>query len=309
MNIKNKKVLVTGIDGFVGSHLSNALNRLGADVIGISKIRKGKGIYNIDIVNFKKLSYVFKKEKIEICFHLAGVSLVEEGQKNPYDTFKINILGALNILELTKIYNLDRVIVASTAHVYGDNIPPFKETYYPRPSRPYETSKATVDLISQSYADTFDLPVLIPRFVNIYGPGDVHQTRLIPKTIKSVLKGENPKIWGGEIVRDYLFVDDAIDGYIKLATVDLNKIGRNRIFNFGSGNKISVISIVEKTIKLSGKRLKIRKEKNQRELEIDQQYVSFEKADKLLGWRPKVGIGEGLKKTFKWAKEIDTEII
>ncbi len=303
MKLVDKNILITGIDGFVGDHLSKELKKRGANVFGVSKTKKGKDIYKKNIVNFEELNSLFEKLKIQICFHLAGISLVEEGQEKPYDTFKINVLGALNVLEITRIHSLERVIIASTAHVYGDNVPPFREAFFPRPTRPYETSKATVDLIAQSYADTFNIPVLIPRFVNIYGPGDIHSTRLIPKTIKSILKGEDPKIWGGKAVRDYLYIDDAVDGYIKLSTVNLNKIGRNKIFNFGSGNKISVERIVDKAIRISGKPLKAKRIKDQRELEISQQYVSFEKAEKLLGWKPQVGIDEGLTKTLEWARK------
>lgn len=300
MGVKNKNVLITGIDGFVGSQLAYELKRRGAVVFGISKKTRGKGIHKVDIVDFDKLNFLFKKLNIQICFHLAGISLVEEGQIEPYETFKVNILGALNILEITRALKLERVIIASTAHVYGDNTPPFKETFFPRPSRPYETSKASVDMISQSYADTFGLPVLIPRFVNIYGPGDTHNTRLIPKTIRAILSDKDPKIWGGDAVRDYLYIDDAIEAYIKLSEVNIKKIGKNRIFNFGSGNKISVKNVVDKALNISGRSLKLKKIKDQRKFEIDEQYVSFGKAKKLLGWEPKVTIDEGLKKTIDW---------
>lgn len=303
MTLSGKNVLITGIDGFVGSHLANELEKHGSRVFGVSKTVEGKNIYKIDIANFKELKLLFHKHKIQICFHLAGISLVEQGQKNPYETFSINILGAINILEITRIYNLERVIIASTAHVYGDNTPPFKENFFPRPSRPYETSKASADLIAQSYADTFNLPVLIPRFVNIYGPGDKNFTRIIPKTIKSVLNNQSPEMWGGDSLRDYLYIDDAIAAYIKLGQTDIEKIGKSRILNFGGGNKETVEQVIMNIIEISGKNLNIKKVDQGRAYEITSQYVSYAKAKKILGWSPKVKLEDGLKRTISWYKK------
>ena len=97
--------------------------------------------------------------------------LLRRGQDAPYDTFQTNFTGTLNVLELSRLFHIPRVIIASTAHVYGEGTPPFSEDDPPRPSRPYETSKTITDLLAQSYADSFDLGVVIGRFANIYGPG------------------------------------------------------------------------------------------------------------------------------------------
>ncbi len=300
---KNKHILVTGITGFVGSHLAAKLRLLGASVYGISRSTRDKSIIQGDITNYNLVDECVRNKKIDICFHLAGESLVEAGQKNPYNVFKVNMEGILNILESSKRNRLERIIIASTAHVYGKNKVPYFEGYTPRPSRPYETSKACTDLITQSYADTFKLPILIPRFVNIYGPGDLNFNRLIPKTIKSVLLDTSPRMWGGEGIRDYLYIDDAIDAYIKLALVDFKKVGNNKIFNFGGENKISVKALIEKIILLSGKKIKITKIKEQRSEEIKEQYVSFDKAMKFLGWSAKIDLDQGIGKTIDWYED------
>ena len=296
-----KRILITGITGFVGSALKKRLNLLGAIVYGVSRsVDNDKKNLRAHILDYSVVNNFIKDSKIQICFHLASESLVESGQKDPYQTFKINTEGTLNILESARMNGLEKIIVASTAHVYGNNKLPYLEKYTPKPSRPYETSKACTDLIAQSYADSFHLPVLIPRFVNIYGPGDLNFSRLVPKTIKAVLSNKSPSMWGGEAVRDYLFIDDAISAYITLAKTDMLLIGNNRIFNFGGNNRMSVEDLIRKIIKIAGKNLKIKKQNEERKGEIVSQYVSFKKATQLFGWEPKINLDEGLKRTVAW---------
>lgn len=302
-SLKDKRILVTGSTGFVGSHLVKKLADEGVNVFELSRSKSGKKILKGNITDFSGVESFIKDNKIQACIHLAAESLVELGQTNPYRTFKINIDGTLNVLEAARINCLERVIVASTVHVYGKNKLPYVEKYTPRPSRPYETSKTCTDLIAQSYADTFNLSVLIPRFVNIYGPGDLNFSRLIPKTIQSVLKGESPRMWGGEALRDYLFIEDALSAYMKLLSVPLYRIKKNRIFNFGSGNKASVEEVIQKIITISGKNLSITRIENERALEIEAQYVSSSKARRVLGWNPQTDLNVGLSKTIKWYTE------
>jgi CDP-glucose 4,6-dehydratase len=299
----DKPVLITGINGFVGSHLATALEKKGANVWGISRTKESKPVIKANIIDYSAIDAIIKEKKIAICFHLAAESLVESGQDDPYHTFKINILGTLNILESARKNNLERIIIASSSHVYGESPLPYKEEYAPKPSRPYETSKTSIDLIAQSYADTFNLPVLISRFSNIYGPGDLSFNRLIPKTIKSVLANENPQMWGGGAIRDYIYIEDVISGYIKLATIPSSSIEKNRIFNFGTGHRLSVREVIEKIIKASDKDLKIEKIEDARASEIKKQYVSSAKARRILGWRPKTSMEKGLEKTMRWYKE------
>lgn len=300
-SIKGKRVLITGITGFVGKALEKRLRILGAKVFGISRsVNNDDRNLNADILDYPQINKFIKNSGIEMCFHLASASLVEEGQTHPYQTFKVNTEGTLNVLESARNNHLKKVIIASTSHVYGKNKVPYLESYTPKPTRPYETSKTCMDIIAQSYAESFDLPVLIPRFVNIYGPGDLNSQRLIPKTIKSVLGNSEPKMWGRQTIRDYLFIDDAIDAYICLATLDMKHADGNRIFNFGSNKRISVKDIMEKIIKISGKKLKIKKIPQERQEEIESQYVSAKKARQLLGWEPKIDLDLGLKKTIVW---------
>lgn len=300
---KKKKVLITGISGFVGSQLAQKLGQLGADVYGIARSKSDRNVAQGDILDASFVENICKSFRGGICFHLAGKSLVEEGQRAPYDTYMTNIVGTLNVLENARKFAFERVIIASTSHVYGHNRLPYYEGYVPRPSRPYETSKACTDLIAQSYASSFNLPVFIGRFVNIYGPGDRNFERLIPRTIRTVLSHRSPLMWGGSAVRDYLYIDDAVDGYLKLATVDFSKVGDNRIFNFGGGNRISVKELITLIITLSGQKVSIKKINEERSEEIPAQYLAFSKAAKLLDWKAHVSLRSGLTKTLAWYKQ------
>ncbi len=290
----HKHVLVTGGGGFVGSHLTRTLDSLGATVMPIIR-KNGSG----DVTHQKLLESYFQK-KPGVVFHLAGEALVEKGQEAPYETFRTNVMGTLNVLELARVYHVPRIIIASTAHVYGQGQPPFHEDDPPRPSRPYETSKTATDLLAQSYADSFHVPVVIPRFANIYGPGDTNFTRLIPKTLQYILQNKPVPMWGGTAKREYLYIDDAIEAYLMLGALSDVKLERNRIFNFGAGKPIAVRDIIETIGKLMGERIEIVKVKEDREGEISDQYVSWEKASRVLGWKPRVSLEEGLRRTIAW---------
>lgn len=307
--MKTKRVLVTGGAGFVGRNLIKHLYKNGYTIYSFERNKKVqlnsayvKDIIIGDITNWKVTENCFKKLKIDLCFHLASHALVDSGTISPLETLKNNIEGTWNILESSRMHHVKRVIIASTAHVYGDNKRvPYKEYYTPRPSRIYETSKTCADIIAQSYIVSYNAPIFIGRFSNIYGPGDMNTSRIIPKTIGSILQRENPTIWGGTAVRDYLYIDDACNAYVKLAGATIGE-RKNHIFNFGSGTIINVKELVKKIIDLSGENLQIDVQKLGRKDEIQTQYVSSDKARRLLKWKAKVPLEDGLKKTLKWYK-------
>ena len=304
---QGRGVLVTGANGFVGSHLVNNLSLKKSKIITLSK-KGGKLLPGMiteigSVEDFKKINNIIKKHKVNIIFHLAAQPIVEVGQTNPTKTFEVNIRGTWNVLEAARENNIQKIIIASTVHVYGDNPRvPFKEEYFPQPSRPYETSKACADLLAQSFADTYNLPVEIPRFVNIYGPGDFNFSRLIPKVIKSILKGEQPEVWDVGSVRDFLYIDDAINAYLMLAEKQQINGKRLRVFNFGTGKPIKIYDLVLKIILLMDKSIKIKTEipPDERSNEIKKQYVSIAKVKRELDWHPLVSLDDGLSKTIEW---------
>lgn len=308
---QRRSILITGASGFVGLHLVRELAAKKSKIIALSKnktllLPKDVIEETGTVEDLDELDSIIKKYNIDIVFHLAAQPIVEVGQTSPIKTFEVNIKGTWNILEAARQNNVRKVIVASTAHVYGDNPNvPYKEEYFPQPSRPYETSKACADLLAQVYADTYGLPVEIPRFVNIYGPGDVNFNRLIPKVIQEILEDRNPQIWDVGSVRDFLFIDDAIRAYLMLAEKNLPKAKRGRVFNFGSGKPLRVVDLVNKIINISKKSSKIKMETTplDRSNEIQKQYVSVDKAKRELGWYPKTSLADGLVKTYQWYKD------
>lgn len=307
----NKSVLVTGAGGFVGSHLVNSLVTKNAKIITLSK-KPITGIKNIiseegSVESFGKMKKIIKKNNIDIIFHLAAQPIVEVGQTNPITTYEVNVRGTWNVLEAARQNGVQKIVIASTAHVYGDNPNvPLREECFPQPSRPYETSKACADLLAQSFADTYNLPVEIPRFVNIYGPKDFNFGRLIPKVIRSILKGESPLVWDVGSVRDFLYIDDVINAYLVLAEKSLPNNKRVRVINFGTGKPISIVKLVQKIIDIANKEsinLKLDMIPEHRSNEVKKQYVSVAKARRVLGWSPLISLDSGLAKTFRWYKK------
>lgn len=318
---KNKSVLVTGAKGFVGSNLIKRLLRENAVITTFTKhpiaspsiLLSEKLLPHIhaqEVGNIEDTLYlerIIKKNNIDIIYHLAAQSLVEVGKETPISTFDVNIKGTWSILESARQTHVSKIIIASTAHVYGDNRHlPYKEEYYPQPSRPYETSKACADLLAQCYADTYNLPVEIPRFVNIYGPGDFSEGRIIPKLITQILAHKNPHVWDEGIIRDFLYIDDAINAYLLLAEKNLSNTKRIRVMNIGTGKPVNITTVAEKIMMLANdKNLELVREPTpkDREKEVKKQYVSIEKAKKVLDWDPSVSLDEGLEKTVAWYKE------
>lgn len=311
---KNKTVLVTGGGGFVGSHLVIRLVELGANkIVVLERAHPKKNSIKLltknvveyvtgDVSNTRFVEVLFKKHQFDLCFHLAAQPLVSQGGLSPLSTMEINIMGTVNILESARQHRVKGVVLASTTHVYGNNVVPFLEEYFPRPSSPYETSKACADMLAQTYALYYKLPVAIGRFVNIYGPGDINE-RIVPRSIQLILQGQKPEIFNDKVNRDFLYIDDAISGYVSLAEkiVKLGKENANIIYNFGTGRHYSSKHIVETILRLMDRTdIKPIYVKSKRKQEIIDQYVSIKKIKKALHWDPKYSLEDGLKETIKW---------
>lgn len=314
---KKRKVLITGATGFIGSNLVQELISRGSDVFALtygisyeqhdffsSAEKKKIRFIRADVREYEQLSDIFTKNRIDTCFHLAAQPIVMTAFESPLPTFDVNIRGTINILEAARCSRyLKRLVIASTTHVYGNNRDlPYIESFAAKPSRPYETSKACADMLAQTYYYTYGLPVAMTRMTNTYGPGDINFSRIIPKVIHAILEGRDPEIIGGTAVRDYLYVKDAVSGYLALA----ENVGRQEIrgeaFNFGSGQIFSAIEVAQKILKISGQkklRLIVHAEIELKK-EIDKQYVSTEKARGLLGWSSRYSLDQGLKETYQW---------
>lgn len=318
---QGRKVLITGADGFIGGNLVSELVNQGAKIFVLVVVVDKQNIKNPifcslqdklaeiivgDIRDFNLLNKLFDEREITTCFHLAAQSIVGQAFFDPLPTFKINIQGTINVLEAARRSKyLDRLVIASTTHVYGDNKNlPYLESYSPQPSRPYETSKACADILAQTYYYTYKLPVAISRCTNTYGPGDMNFSRLVPKTIQAILTGFNPEIVGGSSKRDFIYVKDAVKAYLTLAENLSRDEIKGQAFNFGSGQIFSAIEVVNKILQIiNNPDLEIKILPGDFRKEIKEQYVSLEKAKKLLNWEPRYSLENGLLKTILWYKK------
>ena len=318
--IKNKLFLVTGCYGFVAQHLIHNLLLNNNRVIGIYnkkyqlKIFNNKNYINkkklvvkkVDIRNKKALTNLFKIYKFDYCYHLAAISQVLTSNQSPEETYEINVFGTINLLESAKLYRPKiKFIFSSSDKAYGSSKKlPYKEDFPLNGLNPYDASKACADIISRSYAKAFNLQVCVTRFVNIYGPGDVNWDRIIPGTIKSLINNKKPILRSnGRFLRDYLFIDDVVNGYIMLGKAMQNKKVKGIAINFGSGKPITVLNLVKKMLKINNNNSKFYIIKNKVKNEIKDQYSGYQLAKETINWKPKISLEEGLVKTFSWYKK------
>ena len=318
--IKNKLFLVTGCYGFVAQHLIHNLLLNNNRVIGVYnkkyqlKIFNNKNYINkkklvvkkVDIRDKKALTNLFKKYKFDYCYHLAAISQVLTSNQSPEETYEINVFGTINLLESAKLYRPKiKFIFSSSDKAYGSSKKlPYKEDFPLNGLNPYDASKACADIISRSYAKAFNLQVCVTRFVNIYGPGDVNWDRIIPGTIKSLINNKKPILRSnGKFLRDYLFIDDVINGYIMLGKAMQNKKVKGIAINFGSGKPITVLNLVKQMLKINNNNSKFYIIKNKVKNEIKDQYSGYQLAKETIHWKPKISLEEGLVKTFSWYKK------
>ena len=311
---KDKRVFITGGTGFIGSWLVNKLVELNANVFCLSEkqlneksnfillgLNKQVKLINGNVLDFELLNKTIKENEIEVVFHLAAQPLVQVAIKNPVETLKINIIGTANVLEACRLNNVKSTVVASTDKAYGEGQVPYKEDYCLNAKYPYDVSKSCADLIAGMYGKTYKLQIGIARFTNTYGPGDFNFDRIVPETIKSLIEGNDIKIRSnGKFKRDFIYVKDVVNAYLVLAEKTQELKLEGDAFNFGSGNPVLMIDLVNKILEFSGNKKSKINILNQVKSEIKDSYVSIEKASKILGWKPEYGLEQGLKETFKW---------
>lgn len=317
---QNKRVLVTGANGFVGSWLCQRLVSEGAQVVTLIRDRTpGSNFHKLGLharvdevsgtlTDFDLVWRAVSEYMVEYCFHLAAQAIVGVANQSPLSTFESNIRGTWNLLEALRLSRtVQGAVVASTDKSYGVHRDlPYREEHALNPLYPYDTSKACADLLARCYFHTFGLAVAVTRFANIYGGGDLNFSRIIPESVRAVLRGQNPVIRSdGTPERDFIFVDDAVDLYLEIARHLPGREVMGEVFNGGHNQPVKILDLVEKIIELSGRQgLKpdIRG-KDAGHAEIDRQWLDATKARKVLGWEPKVGLEQGLSKTIEWYRE------
>lgn len=313
---KNKRVLVTGYEGFLGSHLTKTLINSGAKVVGLDIKTRRKltilkddfsklTIINGSVENLNLLLKILNKYKIDYVFHLAAAALVGESLLNPLVAFSTNIKGTWNCLEACRRYKkIKGIVVASSDKAYGEkNILPYKEDASLNGDHPYDASKSCADLLAYTYFNTYGLPVCVTRCGNIFGPGDFNFSRIIPDAIKSIVLNKVLQVRSnGKFTRDYVYVKDIVSAYLFLAQKMKNPKLYGEAFNFSNESPMSVIELLKLISKITKVKVNY-KILNQAKFEIKHQYLCASKARKVLGWKSKYSLERGLKDTISWYRD------
>ena len=312
---RDRSVLVTGCTGLLGSWLVAELVQRGARVTGLvrdwvpkSRLYTEDWHQQINIVrgcvqDLQTLKRAINEYEVDTVFHLAAQSIVGVGNRDPLDTFETNIKGTWNLLEACRqIGGVSRVVVASSDKAYGDQLVlPYDETTPLQGEHPYDVSKSCADLICRTYYVSYRVPVCVTRCGNFYGGGDLNFNRIVPDTIRSTLRDKQVVLRSdGSYIRDYFYVKDGVLAYLHLAEqMDRREIW-GEAFNFSNELQIPVLEMVRKILELMDKSHLEPIILNQAKNEIKHQYLSAEKARRLLHWKPQYSLEEGLREAIQW---------
>ena len=315
---QDRRTLVTGANGLLGSWTVQQLQSLGADVVCIlrdwvpqSELVQSNAIEKVNVVRGDVcdqglVERTLGEYEVETVFHFAAQTIVGIANRNPVSTFESNIAGTWSLLEACRRSPLvKQIVVSSSDKAYGEHETlPYDEATPFESRHPYDVSKSCADMIAQSYAHTFDLPVAITRCGNFYGGGDLNWNRLVPGTIRSIIRKQRPIIRSdGNYVRDYLYVEDGAAANLLLAEhLARQPELRGQAFNFSTESQVTVSELVGKILSAMNSNLEpdIRNEANN---EIRQQYLSAAKAKRTLGWSPQYDLDTGLLKTIDWYRK------
>lgn len=315
---RDRPTLVTGATGLLGGWLTRDLADAGADVVCVvrdwvprsellstsllQRVRLVRG----DVRDQALIERVLGEYEVDAVFHLAAQTIVGVANRNPVSTFESNIQGTWTVLEACRRSPTVReIVLASSDKAYGDHdVLPYDETAALQGAHPYDVSKSCADLVARSYAVTYGLPVAITRCGNFYGGGDLNWNRLVPGTIRSVLRGERPVIRSdGTLIRDYFYVEDGSAAYLALAEAlaarpDLH----GEAFNFSNEVQVSVLDLAHRILHAMQSPLEP-DVRNEARHEIRHQYLSAGKARRMLGWSPAFTLDTGLARTIAWYRE------
>jgi CDP-glucose 4,6-dehydratase len=315
---RSRRVFVTGCTGLVGSWTVRALLDRGAHVVGLVRDRvSGSELVRagldrrIDVVrgcveSAELLERVMAEYEVETVLHLAAQTIVGIANRSPLSTFETNIKGTWCVLEAARRCGYDpQVVVASSDKAYGDQeVLPYTEDAPLQGRHPYDASKSCTDILALTYAHTYRLPVCVTRCGNFYGGGDLNWNRIVPGTVRSILHGERPVLRSdGTNIRDYFYVKDGAEAYLHLAErMAADPAVCGEAFNFSTEIKVSALELVRTVLRLMGSPLTpvvLGTSSN----EIKHQYLSSEKARRVLGWAPRYRLEDALGETIDWYRE------
>lgn len=318
MNLKGKKVLVTGSEGFIGSHLTERLVELGADVTALVQynsfnnwgwldtfdkdILKNINVVTGDIREYDGMKRIIKGQ--DVVMHLAALIAIPYSYQSPMAYIRTNVEGTANVLEACRDYDVEKIVHTSTSETYGTALyVPIDEKHPMQGQSPYSASKIGADKIAESYHKSFNLPVATIRPFNTYGPRQSARA-IIPTIISQVLTGANEiKLGSLTPTRDFNYVKDTAEAFVKIAESD-NTIGE--VINAGTGKEISmgevaqtIFSIIEKDVKIITDQERIRPENS----EVNRLLADNTKIKELTGWAPQYSLKDGLAETIKWIEK------
>jgi CDP-glucose 4,6-dehydratase len=314
-----KRTLVTGANGFVASRLARALLERGDSVTALDLARPAPSglelqgiageveLVEADLRDAERVGATIEAGEFDAVFHLGAQTLVGPAMAEPAATFEVNVRGTWSLLEACRRADVPAVVVASSDKAYGPSEElPYREEMRLRPASPYEASKAAADAIALSYRPAFGLPVAVTRFANIYGGGDLNFSRLIPEAIAAVLDGRRPQIRSdGSPERDFLYAEDAVAAYLAVeGAVGAGGPGAGEAFNAGGEQPHTVAEVLETIAAVADGGLDPEYHGTGNPAgEIDRQYVDSTKLRELTGWRPAVGLRDGLIRTLDWYRD------
>ena len=313
---RDRNVFVTGCTGLLGSWVSQTLAEAGANVVGLvrdhvprSRLIRERVLDRISVVTGAVedpllVERALNEYEVDTVFHLAAQTIVGIANRSPLSTFEANVRGTWNVLEACRRSPLVKsVVVASSDKAYGaQEHLPYDEAMPLQGAHPYDVSKSCTDLIATSYVRTYRTPVAVTRFGNFYGGGDLNFNRLVPQTIRSVIRGEAPVIRSdGTFVRDYIYIEDAAAAYVLLAErLHEDRALAGEAFNFSCEQPVTVRDLVDRILRLMGRADLQPRILNEASNEIRAQYLAAGKARLRLGWKPRYSLDEGLVRTIDW---------
>jgi CDP-glucose 4,6-dehydratase len=317
---RGRTAFITGASGIVGSWLVRSLLSAGASVVALVRdedprsvlVRNGddRRIARVrgSLEDAALLERALVEHEVDVIFHLGAQTQVRHAQRQPFATLEANVRGTYNLLEATRraARGVGALVVASSDKAYGESGDlPYTEQHPLAGRNIYDASKSAADLLVSAYAASFDLPIGIARCGNIYGGGDLNWDRIVPGTIRSLLRGERPLVRSdGTPQRDYLFVDDAVAGYLALGAALLDGREHGEAFNFGHGEPVAVLDLVTEIGSAVGRTDLEPLIQADAPNEIPAQWLDATKARTRLGWTPAFSLREGLGRTVAWYREI-----
>ena len=293
--LENKKILLTGGCGFIGKHVVKSLEGLNNELIILDKHKEAD--VNVNITKWNILKDASDWSNIDIVYHLAALTSVVESFRNPRETYEVNVLGTLNILELCRIYDIKKMVFLSS-YLYGEpEYLPVDEKHPIKPTNPYAMSKYLAEQLCKRYSEDYGLKCVVLKPFNIYGEGQ--SKHLLFSTILTQMFNGRIEIKDPVPKRDYVYISDLIDAMIISSDYNMESFD---IFNVGSGKSYSVKEIVDKLIAINKKEVSVIYLNERRKNEIMNTIADIRHIKNRLGWEPKISIDEGLKKTFEWYK-------